>query len=180
MKVKIFVDRLFSVYPVFFSCHLIFLDPTVATKEPIKTTTEIVVTSTEPANHDLTVTTTKKPTSLLPCKTVSVMLKSSALTNKITGIYHGIYMESEVINGKSSWKYNDNAIWYLPNENNWLIGPSNWIGEDAAYIHASNTFEGLTDYRNQWKYWGGSSWKLSSDSEDVTVTCKDKIPDGTF
>jgi len=109
----------------------------------------------------------------LPCSTVSVVLKYDALTNILTGKYEGIYQESQPVNGKPSWKNKDNAIWYLESEKNWLIGPLKWIGYDAAYIHASDSFDGLTDYRNQWKYWDGSSWKASSDSNDVSVTCKD-------
>ena len=153
----------------------IIADPTF-----IATTTETSTTTKEPTTTDMDPTiTTKKPVfTLLPCSTVSVVLKYDALTNILTGKYEGIYQESQPVNGKPSWKNEDNAIWYLKSENNWLIGPLKWIGHDAAYIHASNSFEGLTDYRNQWKYWDGSSWKVSSDSNDVTVTCKDSNLNG--
>ena len=153
----------------------IIADPTF-----IATSTETSTTTKEPTTTDKDPTiTTKKPVfTLLPCSTVSVVLKYDALTNILTGKYEGIYQESQPVNGKPSWKNEDNAIWYLESENNWLIGPLKWIGHDAAYIHASNSFEGLTDYRNQWKYWDGSSWKVSSDSNDVTVTCKDSNLNG--
>ena len=148
----------------------IIADPTF-----IATSTETSTTTKEPTTTDKDPTiTTKKPVfTLLPCSTVSVALKYDALANILTGKYEGIYQESQPVNGKPSWKNKDNAIWYLESEKNWLIGPLKWIGYDAAYIHASNSFDGLTDYRNQWKYWDGSSWKASSDSNDVSVTCKD-------
>ena len=46
--------------------------------------------------------------------------------------YHGskanIYKESEMVNGKKSWKSQHDAIWFIPSSNKWVIGSLSSIG----------------------------------------------------
>ena len=81
----------------------------------------------------------------------------------------GTYLLSTTVNGKPSWTNGDYAIWFLPSNGNWVIGLLNEIGQDLAYIYASNDFSGLTAIENQWKYWTGYAWKLAP--TDISVTC---------
>ena len=89
------------------------------------------------------------------------------------GILQGTYLISTTVNGKPSWINGDYAIWFIPS-GLWIIGELSTIGQNLAYIYASNDFSGLTAIENQWNYWNGSAWKLAPN--DIFVSsCK-----GTF
>ena len=99
---------------------------------------------------------------------VTVSLKNEVSVHKKE--FAGDYQISETVNGKPSWKSGENAIWYAPVDNNWLIGYLNKLGEDDGEFFAPNNYEGLTDNRNVWKYSDGSTWITPSDSNDVIIS----------
>ena len=82
---------------------------------------------------------------------------------------------SDDVNGKASWiKGTSYAIWYSADINFWLIGYYLDIGSRFSYIAAKNEFEGLTDKRNEWRYWNGSIW-INANRNDIDIQCKGKI-----
>ena len=82
---------------------------------------------------------------------------------------------SDDVNGKTSWiKGTSYAIWYNADINFWLIASSEYIGSRYASIAAKNEFEGLTDKRNEWRYWNGSSW-INANRNDIDIRCKGKL-----
>ena len=100
-------------------------------------------------------------------------MKNGALS--IYSYLQGIYFMSDDVNGKPSWiKGTSYAIWYNTDINFWLIAPLIYIGSSFASIAAKNEFEGLTDKRNDWRYWNGSSW-INANSNDIDIQCKGKI-----
>ena len=103
---------------------------------------------------------------------MTVSLKNEVAADKKE--FTGGYQISETVNGKPSWKSGENAIWYAPVDNNWLIGYLNKLGEDDGELFAPNDYGGLTDNRNVWRYtpsWLGFGWIIPSDSNDVIVSC---------
>ena len=99
---------------------------------------------------------------------VTVSLKNEVSVHKKE--FAGDYQISETVNGKPSWKSGENAIWYVPDGNNWLIGYLNKLGEDESEFFAPNNYGGLADNRNVWKYSDGSTWITPSDSNDVIIS----------
>ena len=101
---------------------------------------------------------------------VTVNLKNEVSVEKKE--FAGDYQISETVNGKPSWKSGENAIWFLPVQNNWMIGYWNKLGEDDGQFHASNDYGGLSDIHNIWKYTvDDRSWITPSSSNDVIITC---------
>ena len=104
---------------------------------------------------------------------VTVNLKNEVYVEKEK--FAGDYQISETVNGKPSWKSvtTINAIWFLPVQNNWMIGYRSKLGEDDGQIYASNDYEeGLLDIQNIWKYAvDNGSWITPSSSNDVIITC---------
>ena len=98
---------------------------------------------------------------------VTVNLKNEVSVEKKE--FAGDYQISETVNGKPSWKSGENAIWFLPAKNNWLIGFWNKLGEDDGELYASNEYGVLTDNRNVWKY-SDNTW-ITPDSSDVIISC---------
>ena len=100
---------------------------------------------------------------------VTVSLKNKVSLHKIE--FAGDYQISETVNGRPSWKSGENAIWYEPVGNSWLIGYWKKLGEDAGEFFARNNYGGLTDNRNNWKYTiDGSPWITPFDSNDVIIS----------
>ena len=100
---------------------------------------------------------------------VTVSLKNKVSLHKIE--FAGDYQISETVNGRPSWKSGENAIWYEPVGNSWLIGYWKKLGEDAGEFFARNNYGGLTDNRNVWKYtMDDSTWLSPSDSYDVIIS----------
>ena len=105
------------------------------------------------------------------CSMVTVNLKNIVSVHKKKE-FAGDYQISETVNGKPSWKSGENAIWFLPVQNNWMIGYWNKLGEDDGQIHASNDYGGLSDIHNIWKYTvDDGPWITPSSSNDVIITC---------
>ena len=86
------------------------------------------------------------------------------------GYLNGDYEISIMPNGQTSWINSNYAIWYT--SGHWHIGDLAEIGEQWAYIYATNDFHGLTDNENEWHYWDGSSWISLTDPSDVQITCE--------
>ena len=108
---------------------------------------------------------------------VTVILKNEVSLNKIE--FAGDYQISETVNGRPSWKSGENAIWYGPVGNNWLIGYWKKLGENDGEFLAPNIYGGLTDNRNVWKYTSStygddSTWITPSDSNDVIISSSGK------
>ena len=103
---------------------------------------------------------------------VTVKLKNEVYVEKQK--FAGDYQISETVNGKPSWKSvtTINAIWFLPVQNNWMIGYRSKLGEDDGQIYASNDYGGLSDINNIWKYKvDDGPWITPSSSNDVIITC---------
>ena len=103
---------------------------------------------------------------------VTVNLKNEVYAEKQK--FAGDYQISETVNGKPSWKSvtTINAIWFLPVQNNWMIGYRSKLGEDDGQIYASNDYGGLSDINNIWKYKvDDGPWITPSSSNDVNITC---------
>ena len=106
------------------------------------------------------------------CSTINVNL--CCVVNNTYGFLNGNYTKEPLnVNGKPSWNNDVNAIWYIQSDNNWLIGPLSEIGNNTAYIFASNDFSGITDNDNQWLYWNGTAWTSPFDPNDIKITCLD-------
>ena len=81
----------------------------------------------------------------------------------------GTYERSTDVNGKPSYKKDDDAIWY-DREDRWVIGSIKYLGSTTGDIKAKDDFEGLTDENNVWKYYDGNEWKPAG-TNDITVEC---------
>ena len=100
---------------------------------------------------------------------VTVSLKNEVSFHKTE--FAGDYQISETVNERPSWKSGENAIWYAPVGNNWLIGYWKKLGENDGEFFAPNHYGGLTDNRNVWKYtMDDSPWIIPSDSNDVIIS----------
>jgi len=99
---------------------------------------------------------------------VTVSLKNEVSVHKIE--FAGDYLISNTVNGKPSWKSDENAIWNW--NGNWMIGYRNKLGENNGELTAPDNYEGLTDNRNVWSYYDNttSSWITPSDSNDVIIS----------
>ena len=79
----------------------------------------------------------------------------------------GRYERSSDVNGKPSYRNDDNAIWHY-GENKWMIGSIDNLGSTTGGIYAVDNLGGLTDEKNEWKYWD-NGWKTGKN--DITVEC---------
>ena len=113
-------------------------------------------------------------TSPSECLFIHIILKNEPLHHQ-TFLSYGSFEESFLVNGRKSWKnvLYSNAIWYMPNNNQWKIADIKYTGEDFADLYAIDQFSGLTDSRNQWHYYDylSKTHKLPPDPNDITVMC---------
>ena len=79
-----------------------------------------------------------------------IELQNGAKENQ--GSRAGKYERSSDVNGKPSYKNDDNAIWYSKENNNWMVGTIDDIGGINGFVYARDDFGGLTDKKNLWKY----------------------------
>ena len=108
-------------------------------------------------------------------QTVEVVLKYHKLDMNKEG-FNSTYKKT-TLHGTQCWSKSSQifAIWYLPNQNIWMIGDKEKVGEDTGYLcakNADNSFSGLTALDNEWKYWNGTSFISPSDPTDIV--CVDK------
>ena len=109
-------------------------------------------------------------------------MKNDAL--KLQSYLSGTYLLSNPVNGKSSWLlYNpkkgyEYAIWYVPEYNDWAIGP---LGNKGTNIRALTSFGGqgsqdlLYVPKDKWNVWNNQaqSWVLVG-ADDIEIQCKGK------
>ena len=102
------------------------------------------------------------------CLVVRISLANEFLNAELEFL-NGDYEISLMPNGRTSWINGDYAIWYYPII--WIIGDLADRGELIGHIVADNNFYGVTDDKNEWKYWDGNSWTFPIDPTDVQITC---------
>ena len=103
------------------------------------------------------------------CSTINVNLRNEVFNTY--AFLNETYQSATNVNGKPSWKNDLYAIWYIQSGNNWLIGSLSEIGNDEAFIFASNNFSGITDNDNPWLYWNENAWTFPSDPNDIQIAC---------
>jgi hypothetical protein len=93
------------------------------------------------------------------CNNLRVGLAYGALVNQ--GSRQGSYQLSNTVNGKPSWESSTQAIWYIPQFNDWGIGDKYYIGTAYRGL-ATEGGQGGTYPDNvassMWYYWTGSYW----------------------
>ena len=113
---------------------------------------------------------------------MTVTLKNDAL--KLQPYLSGTYLSSDPLNGKTSWlldnpkKGYEYTIWYVPEYNDWAIGP--W-GNKGQITRALTSFGGqgsqdlLYVPKDKWNVWNNQaqSWVLVG-AGDIEIECKGK------
>ena len=86
------------------------------------------------------------------------------------GFCQGIYEFNGVINGQSSWKKDDEAIWFYQKKSEWQIGKLENIGIDFCGIYgpASQDQSILAVANDKWKFFHDDKWK-SAPSGDIII-----------
>ena len=86
------------------------------------------------------------------------------------GLYAGYYKPLPIVNGTLTFVKVGCAIRYYEGHdpNTWSIGPSYSLGNGSFHIRAEDNFEGLTDVRNQWKYWWYGSLNITGPEDNFT------------
>ena len=104
------------------------------------------------------------------CGLISVSLMNQALLSQ--GSRQGIYEISPSINDKPTWTSASDAIWYLPQYQDWAIGPKASIGKDWAGIFSQGNHGGSDPNSvpsNWWTYWNGNAWTYQQN--DIIIQC---------
>ena len=114
--------------------------------------------------------------SILECPSLRVVLKNDVLRKQ--GTRQGTYKYLGIINGRDSWKKDDQVIWYYPKYKDWHIGSLNSIGTDRRGIASRGDSKDTKIFnvpKYKWKYFSRGDWK-NIKSGDISVTCvKGKI-----
>ena len=107
------------------------------------------------------------------CNTLRVGLAYGALASQ--GSRQGRYQLSGTINGKPSWESSTQAIWYIPQFQDWGIGSK--YDKGGLYRGLATGTGGYQGefYPNElpfnmWYYWTGSYW--SSQFNDIVIECE--------
>ena len=104
------------------------------------------------------------------CQTIILELKNDALEKQSSR--QGLYHASDCYNGRKSWISSLNAIGYLPQNQEWYIGPLDGIGLGIISMgHQGDLNCPYNVTNNNWQYWDGRSWTLSDDVKDISLTC---------
>ena len=106
------------------------------------------------------------------CQTIVISLKNNALAQSSK---QGIYQRAGQVNGKTSWisSSNNNALWYNPPSEDWLIGSLDDLGSSTGGI-ATNGNQGISSCpynvpNDAWEYWN-NGWNIA-DANDVSIEC---------
>ena len=101
------------------------------------------------------------------CPSLRVILKNNVLASHI--LKPGTYNLSSTINGKPSWTSESQAIWFIPQWNQWAIGPIDSLGTTTRGIRSSQYSK---DPQNvvSWDYSDMESGWWSAD-DDIIVEC---------
>ena len=101
------------------------------------------------------------------CQSLRVILKNNVLA--LHKLKQGTYDLSSLINGKLSWTSESQAIWFIPQWNQWAIGSIDSLGTNTSGIRS-------TQYSNDpqnvvsWDYSEAESGWWSADN-DILVEC---------
>jgi len=100
------------------------------------------------------------------CQYLRVILKNNTLASQSSK--QGTYNISKTINDKPSWTSESHAIWFIPQWNQWAIGPIDSLGTTNRGIGSSQYNK---DPQNvvSWDYLKEGGW-LSAD-DDIIVKC---------
>ena len=101
------------------------------------------------------------------CQSLRVILKNNVLA--LHKLKPGTYNLSSTINGKPSWTSESQAIWFIPQWNQWAIGP---IGNLGTTFRGMRSSQYNKDPQNVvfWEYnVKKSDW--SSGGNDIIVEC---------
>ena len=112
---------------------------------------------------------------------VSVLLVDALLAYPYLS---GAYLLSDPVNGKKSWllekpeKGYEYAIWYVPEYNEWTIGPLEDKGTNIRYITSVNgqgSLNLISVPEDKWNFWNdiAQSW-ISVGLGDINVLCRGK------
>ena len=74
---------------------------------------------------------------------------------------------SELVNGKPSWTFGTEAIWY--NQDCWIIGNVNQIGTTMGCFFTTGTLFGANE-NGKWKYFKSNTWTCL-DRNDFSIEC---------
>jgi len=107
------------------------------------------------------------------CQYLRVILKNNTLASQSSK--QGTYNISKTINDKPSWTSESHAIWFIPQWNQWAIGPIDSLGTTRRGIRSSKDSKDSKDPQNvvSWDYRnmerGRNGW-WSADN-DILVEC---------
>ena len=109
------------------------------------------------------------------CNQVRVKLRNGALQAQSSR--QGVYERSGLVNGKTSWISDSQAIWYVSELNFWCIGTLDVIG--TAFCGISSTIGINEDFSNcfydvekqHWEYHAYEGGWINAGPLDVNVTC---------
>ena len=96
-------------------------------------------------------------------------MKNTAISHH--GAFAGRYEKYREVNGKPSYKMKERAIWHLSDDNHWMIGKIDNIGNDMGSFYAKDNFGGLCDSKNLWNFFTGDErdkWKIA-EKNDIVV-----------
>ena len=77
------------------------------------------------------------------------------------------------VNGQPSWISEGSGIWYVPDTTRWMIGPLEFIGEDAGGIESKELGSKVEYPENivHWNYHTPDGWVFYNGNDDVIVGC---------
>ena len=107
------------------------------------------------------------------CQTIVISLKNGALLHQSSK--QGIYQRAGKVNGKTSWiSSSNNALWYNPASDDWMIGFVDNLGTIFGFISSTGS-QGRSSCpynvpNDAWKYSDGNSW-IIADANDVSIEC---------
>ena len=101
------------------------------------------------------------------CQSLRVILENNALA--LQNLKQGTYNLAMITNGKPSWTSESQAIWFIPQWNQWAIGPIDALGTTGRGIRSSQYSK---DPQNvvSWDYSDMESGWWSAD-DDIIVEC---------
>ena len=81
------------------------------------------------------------------------------------------------VNGQPSWISEGSGIWYVPDTTRWMIGPLEFIGEDAGGIESKELGSKVEYPENivEWNYHTSENgWVYYDGSDDIIIECIDQ------
>ena len=106
------------------------------------------------------------------CQTIVISLKNGALLHQSS--MQGIYQRAGKVNGKTSWiSSSNNALWYNPASDDWMIGSVDNLGSVTGGISSTgNQGQSSCPYNvanDVWQYLN-DGW-IIADANDVSIEC---------